>query len=166
MPSQDATMQGYVPPSNTQFSVFLDNRCGKLLELLEVFDDRQIGLAALNVVESADCAIARLLTADSDLARQALRDNALSFSESSVLVVELSGDATLNRLCRSLLGAELNIHAAYPLMVRHRGTPTVVLHCDDMYLAGQILCGKHFNLLGEGDLAVGGRDEEPFDTQA
>ncbi len=165
MPSQDATMQGYVPPGNTQFSVFLDNRCGKLLELLGVFDDRQLGLAALNVVESADCAIARLLTTDSDLARQTLRDNAMSFSESSVLVVELSGQATLQRLCRSLLGAELNIHAAYPLLVCQRATPTIVLHCDDMYLAGQILCGKGFDLLGEGDLAMGDRDEGSFDTQ-
>ena len=158
------TARGYTPPDNAQFSVFLDNRCGTLLELLQMFDDSQYRLVALNIMESADCAIARLLTTDSDLTRQTLRANNLSFAESEVLVVELSRDATLNKLCMALLGAELNIHAAYPLMIRQQSTPTIVLYCDDTHLAGQILRSKGFNLLGEGDLAAGGADEDPFNT--
>jgi len=163
MARQDMTLQGYTPPSNTQFSVFLANRCGTLLELLEVFEDCPARLAALNVVESADCAIARLLTTDSDLMRQALQDKGLSFAESEVLVVELPGDMMLNHICRALLGAELNIHAAYPVMVGVSGASAIVLHCDDMHLAAKILRAKQFDLLGEGDLAAGDVDDSPFD---
>lgn len=163
MARQDMTVQGYTPPSNTQFSVFLDNRCGTLLELLEVFEGCRSRLAALNVVESADCAIARLLTTNADLMRQALRDKDLSFAESDVLVVEVPRDMMLNSLCRALLGAELSIHAAYPVMVGAVGTSAVVLHCDDIHLAAKILRAKRFNLLGEGDLAAGDVDDSPFD---
>ena len=51
-----------------------------------------------------------------------------------------------------LLGAELNIHFAYPVMLRPNGTPTIALSVDDLTLAGQLLRRKDFKLLGEGDL--------------
>ncbi|GIW73855.1 MAG: hypothetical protein KatS3mg103_0377 [Phycisphaerales bacterium] len=61
--------------------------------------------------------------------------------------------ATASRaLCLSLLGAELNIHFAYPLMLRPNGTATIALSVDDMTLAGQILRRKCFRLFGEADL--------------
>ena len=164
MTSQGLTARGYTPPSATQFSVFLDNRCGKLLELLGVLERHEVRLAALSVVESADCAIARVLTSDADLARQTMQAGALPFAESEVLIVELSPQRTLNGLCRALLSAELNLHAAYPVMLRAGGAPTIVLQCDDAHLAAQILRGKGFNLLGEGDLAAGGVEDSPFDS--
>ena len=51
-----------------------------------------------------------------------------------------------------LLGAELNIRFAYPLMLGANGTPTIALAVDDYVLAGQILRKKNFRLLGEHDL--------------
>jgi hypothetical protein len=87
----------------------------------------------------------------------------MPYSQCDILIVELSHEQTLNKLCQGLLSAELNIHYAYPLMVRPHGMPTIGLHRDDMYLAGQILRNKHFILLGEKDLMVNGADENPFD---
>jgi len=157
------TLQGYSAPSNTQFSVFLDNRCGKLLELLDVFDGRKVRIVAISVVDSADHAVVRLVTTSPDLARKTLKNHNLPFSECDIIVVELTADQTLNKLCTSLLSAELNIHYAYPLMVHPHGTPTIALHCDDMYFAGQILRSKHFTLLGDKDLLIDGDDQNPFD---
>ncbi|MHC4082822.1 MAG: acetolactate synthase, partial [Planctomycetota bacterium] len=61
-------------------------------------------------------------------------------------------DHTLTSMCLYLLGAELNIRFAYPLMLRPDGTPTIALAVDDQTLAGQILRKKRFRLLGEEDL--------------
>jgi len=157
------TLQGYSAPSSTQFSVFLDNRVGKMLELIEVFDGRRLRIVALSVIDSADHAVVRLVTTNSALARQTLSKRKLPFSECNILVVELSHEQTLNKLCVALLSAELNLHYAYPLMVRPHGMPTIALHCDDMFLAGNILRSKAFTLLGEKDLMVDGEDENPFD---
>ncbi len=145
-------MQGYEPPRNTQFSVFLDNRVGKLLELLEVFDGHDLKLVALSVVDSADHAVVRLVTSRSVLARRLLRRHDLPFSEADVLVVELGQGKTLAKLCQSLLSAELSIHYAYPLIALPRGVAAIVLHTDDQLLAGQILRRKLFTLLAENDL--------------
>ena len=119
---------------------------------------------ALSVVDSADHAVVRVVTTNPEVARQTLANRRLPFSECDILVVELSHEQTLNKLCQSLLAAELNIHYAYPLMVRPHGVPTIALHCDDMHLAGQILRNKKFTLLGERDLIVDGEDDNPFDV--
>jgi hypothetical protein len=109
-------------------------------------------VCAIAVHEASDCAIVRLITNASRAGREMLKDNKLAFSETDLLVVELSAGHTLSSLCLSLLGAELNIQFAYPLMLRPNGTPTIALAVDDLTLAGQILRRKNFRLFGEGDL--------------
>lgn len=147
------TTQGYVPPTVIQFSVFLDNRVGKLHDLVDNFDTTpNCHIAALAVHEASDHAVVRILTNNSKVARQLLREDGYPFAEHSVLVVELSQGHSLSSLCVCLLSAEVNIHFAYPLMLRPNGTPTIALAVDDPTFAGQILRRKEFRLFGELDI--------------
>lgn len=146
------TMQGYSPPTVTQFSVFLNNKVGKLLDLLEGFNDSSCQICAISVHEASDHAVVRIITNDSKLARAKLREETLAFGEINVLIVEMTEGHSLSSMCLSLLGAELNIHFAYPLMTEPNGSPTIALATDDTTLAGQILRRKGFKLLGEADL--------------
>ncbi len=147
------TARGSSPPSVRQFSVFLDNRVGKLYELLEIFEDRpEIHLCALSVMEATDHAVIRIITNNSRMTRELLRQHGLPFSEMDLLIVELKTQQSLATLCLYLLGAELNIQFAYPLMLRSSGQPTIALSVDDKTVAGQVLLSKNFRLLGEADL--------------
>lgn len=147
------TAQSYSPPTVRQFGVFLDNRVGKLLELVQLFDDDPtVHLCAISVVDASDHAVIRIIPNNADAARVLLREHSLPYSETDLLIVELCDDHSLTSMCLSLLGAELNIHFAYPLMLRPNGSPTIALSVDDYTLAGQILRKKCFILLGEQDL--------------
>ena len=147
------TAQGYGPPTVRQFSVFLENKVGKLLELVRMFDEApDVHLCSFSVLESSDYAVVRIIPNNADAARGLLRRNSSSFSELDLLIVELCEGHTLSSMCLHLLGAELNIRFAYPLMLRPNGTPTIALSVDDQHLAGQILRKKSFRLLGEEDL--------------
>jgi hypothetical protein len=147
------TAHGFGPPSVKQFSVFLENKPGRLLSLVRLFDEAQTThLCAFSVIESSDYAVIRIIPNNADAARVLLREHNLAFSEFDLLIVELREGQTLSNMCLSLLGAELNIRFAYPLLLRPNGTPTIALAVDDTHLAGQILRKKHFVLLGEGDL--------------
>lgn len=151
--SSPSTASGYSPPSVTQFSVFLDNRVGKLLELLKLFDEHSnCQVCAFSVQEASDYAVVRLITNNSNAAREILRREKHPFSEHQLLIVEVAGEQTLTRLCLYLLGAEINIDFAYPLMFGPAGHPSIALAVDDLTLAGQILRKKNFRLLGEADL--------------
>lgn len=148
-----STASGYTPPSVTQFSVFLDNRVGKLLELLKLFDEHSnCQVCAFSVQEASDYAVVRLITNHSNAAREILRREKHPFSEHQLLIVEVTGEQSLTRLCLYLLGAEINIDFAYPLMFGPAGHPSIALAVDDLTLAGQILRKKNFRLLGEADL--------------
>lgn len=151
---QDQTQRGYNPPFNTQFSVFLDNRVGKLHELVEMFSQQPARLVALSVIDSADYAVVRMVTTNADRSRKLLQLHALPFTEVEIIVVELDSTKRLSHLCLALLAAEVNIYYAYPLMARHHGAATIALYTDEQLLSGQILLRKGFNLLGEEDLAA------------
>ena len=147
------TTQGYSPPVVRQFGVFLENKVGKLFELVRLFDEApDVHLCAFSVVEASDHAVVRIIPNNADAAREVLRHHGLPFAEYDLLIVELADDHTLTSMCLYLLGAELNIRFAYPLMLRPDGTPTIALAVDDQTLAGQILRKKQFRLLGEEDL--------------
>ncbi len=147
------TEQGFCAPTVSQFSVFLDNKVGKLLELVQLFDEaNEVHLCSLSVVEASDFAVVRIIPNRGHMARHMLRQHGVAFSEMDLLIVELNEDQSLSSMCLHLLAAELNIRFAYPLMLKPNGTPTIALAVDDQVLAGQILLRKRFHLLGELDL--------------
>jgi hypothetical protein len=146
------TTQGFAPPTVVQFSVFLVNKVGKLLDLVENFEEASCSICAISVHEASDHAVVRLITNNAKEARSLLREDALPFGEHEVLVVSIPEGLSLTRLCLHLLGAEINIAFAYPLMIKPNGAPTIAIAVDDHTLAGQILRRKGFHLLGEADL--------------
>ncbi len=163
-PVGDQTAQGYEPPRVVQFSVFLENRCGKLLELVKIFDNQHTEIAALNVLDSADHAVVRLVTSRSDLTRRLLQRHKLAFSECDVVIVELRSGQALSNICATLLAAEVNIHYIYPLVVRPHGLPAFALNTDDQVLASQILRRRLFHVLAENDLGENATQGDPFDS--
>lgn len=148
------TAHGYSPPTATQLGVFLTNKVGKMLDLVESFDGTLCQICALSVHEASDHAVVRIVTNSAAEAREILRKQSLPFTEKQVLIVELGLKHTLSSMCICLLGAELSIQFAYPLMRRAADNPAIALAVDDLTLAGQILRRKEFKLLGEADLAL------------
>jgi len=147
------TLQGYSPPSVTQLSVFLDNRVGKLLDIVEAFEDHpDCTLCALSVHEASDFAVVRLITNHTDTAKEIIRRRGLACCETEVLVVELESGHSLGQLCLYLLNAELNIKFAYPLMTESKRATRIALAVDDLHMAGMVLRKKGFALRGECDL--------------
>lgn len=146
------TTHGFAPPTVTQFSVFLANKVGRMLDLVENFDGSPCTICALAVHEASDHAVVRVICNSAADARRILNAERLPFSEHDVLVVEMGEGHTLSSLCLCLLGAELNIAFAYPLMLKPNGKPTIALAVDDPSLGGHLLRRKGFRLLGEADL--------------
>jgi hypothetical protein len=147
-------MQGYAVPSVRQFSVFLENRVGRLLDLLRHFDEAShVHVAGLNVIDSSDHAVIRMIPDNADAARELLKELGIAFSELDVIVAVIDDAHSLADLCLYLLGAELNISFIYSLIRQSTiGDSIIAVAVDDLTLGGQLLLRKGFNLLGEADL--------------
>ena len=148
------TMQGYLVPSVRQFSVFLENRVGRLLDLLRHFDEAShVHVMGLNVIDSSDHAVIRMIPDNADAARVLLNELGIAFSEIDVIVAVIDESHSLADMCLYLLGAELNILFIYSLIQQSTvGDSVIAVAIDDLTLGGQLLLRRGFNLLGEGDL--------------
>jgi hypothetical protein len=148
-----STARGRDWPSVRQFNVFLENRLGALLELVRRFETTDNRIVSLTVVDSADCAIIRIVLRDPERAREIFDQARLPVTESDLLVVQLpEGPQPLLHICKALLMAELNVNYAYPLLVGPLGNAALALHVEDIENAAHILQGQGFTLFTENDL--------------
>jgi hypothetical protein len=147
-----ATSRGRDWPSVRQFNVFLENRLGALMEVVRHFDTTDIRIISLTIVDSADCAIIRIVLSDPERAMEIFRRAKLPITESDLLVVQLPNvQQPLVQICKALLVAEINIHYAYPLLVGPDGRAALALHVDQHETAVQTLAAKGFTLFTEND---------------
>jgi len=147
------TMHGRNWPSVTQFSIFLENKVGQLLEVVRAFHGTRVRIVGLSISDSADCCIVRLMLSHPEQGREILERHKLSFAESELLVVELpAGPQSLAELCVGLLQAEINLHYSYGLIVHPHGRAAVAIHVDNNEAASATLHDKGFEILSESDL--------------
>ena len=151
------TAHGRDFPALRQFTVFLENRVGQLLEVVKRFEGTGIRVCALSINDAAECAFVRFLVSDADRGREILERSGLAIIETDLVGVELPDcPQPLLRVCTALLQAELNIMQAYPLIVRPHGNPAVAIMVDNTENAMQTLSEKGFRIITEGDL-----DDDP-----
>ena len=141
-------------PLVKQFSVFLPNKVGAMLEIVKLLSAHHTHVVALSVSESTDSAIARIIASDPQGVEKLFRENNVGFGVSQVVVVEMKEVATqLVKLLAALVMAEVNVHFAYPLLIRPRGFSAIALHVDDTDCASSVLMGEGFKMLSQDDIS-------------
>jgi hypothetical protein len=148
-----ATARGRNWPTLRQFTVFLENRVGQLLEVVRRFDGSRVRIVALSITDSGECAFVRFLLSHPEQGREILERAGLALIESDLIGVELpDGHQPLLRICTALLQAEVNIIQTYPILARPRGRPAVALMVDNTEMGLETLGAKGFTMITEGDL--------------
>jgi hypothetical protein len=148
-----ATARGRDWPSVRQYNVFVENRVGNLLSVVRHFETTDIRIVSLTVVDSADCAIIRMVLSDPERAREIFERAELPITETDLLVVQLpESTQPLLEICKALLGAEISIHYAYPLLIGPHGKSALALHVEDHETAAATLDRLGFTLFTEKDL--------------
>src|SRR5437764_12183111 len=84
-----ATMRGRDYPAIRQFTVFLENRVGQLLEVIRRFEGSRVRIVALSISDATECAFVRFLLSHPEQGREILERAGLSIVESDLIGVEL-----------------------------------------------------------------------------
>jgi hypothetical protein len=148
-----ATARGRDYPSVRQFNVFVENRVGGLMSVVRRFETTDMRIVSLTVLDSADCAIIRMVLSDPERAREIFEQAKLPITESDLLVVKLpEGTHPLLQICKALLSAEISIHYAYPLLIGPQGSAALAMHVEDHEGAANTLARLGFVLFTEKDL--------------
>jgi len=148
------TTSGFDGPRVRQFSVFLPNKVGAMLDVVKLLNSRHVEVVALSIAESTDSAIARIITSDPDQVERLFGEHDVAFGVCEMVVIEMTEVAgQLSKLLAALLMAEVNVHFTYPLLTRPRGFAGLAMHVDDADCASSVLLGEGFKLLSQSDIS-------------
>ena len=151
LPQTTSKMGG---PLVRQFSVFLPNKVGAMLDVVRLLNSHEIHVVAMSVSESTDAAIARVIVSDPGGVENLFRQNNIAHGMCEVVVVEMREVASeLAKLLAALFMGEVNVHFTYPLLIRPREQAALALHVDDNECAISVLTGEGFTLLSQSDIS-------------
>lgn len=149
------TARGRNYPTLRQFTVFLENRVGQLMEVVRRFEGSKVRIVALTISDHTECALVRFLLSDPEAGREVLERAGLAIVESDLVGVELPDtQQPLLQVCTALLGAEVNITQVYPLLMRPTHRPAVALMVDNVEHALDTLDDRGFRALDEDDIKL------------
>ena len=80
MPAASSTTEKLSSPQVRQFSVFLQNKVGALLEIVRLLDENNIIVLALSIAESYESAISRMIVSDPDRTGELFREHNIPHS--------------------------------------------------------------------------------------
>lgn len=148
-----SAIKGRHANSVIQFSVFTPNRLGRLNELVKLLGAHNVHVLALTVLDTTDSSIIRTVLDDPDRARDLLQSEGFAFTESQLVVVEVTSPEELNRLIAALLEAELNINYLYSFIPHPNGKSIVGLSMEDNEVAEQVIRQHQFPVLKQSDIS-------------
>jgi len=153
IPVQPLTMRSRDWPCLRQFCVFMENRVGRLHELLKQLERHDLKIVALSIADTSDFSVARVIVEDSDRVREILALTTFSFIENDILGIELPDESDpFGTIFRTLMSAEMNIAYTYPLLYRRSRKGAIAVYVDDIDHARQVLLDHGHHLLSEKDL--------------
>lgn len=136
-----------------QFSVFLENKVGRLSDFTRLLAQNSIHIMAMTVLDTTDSSIVRIVVDDPDQASSVLFLQGYSFTQTVVLVVELDNVEDVPNLLSTILAAEINIHYLYPFIARPADKSALALHLEDLDMASDVLRQNQFRVLGQSDIS-------------
>lgn len=136
-----------------QFSVFIENRVGRLHELVALLAKHNIHIMAMTTIDQTDTALDRVIVDDPERARELLAANNFFFTECEVVAVEIGNESQLSAVLSALLTVEVNIHYVYSFLVRPRGRSALVMSVEDNDLAASALNTRGFKVLTQRDIS-------------
>jgi hypothetical protein len=98
----------------TQFSLFLVNKPGVLAQVSKQIAQAKINVIAMTMMDSSEHGVLRLVAADPEHLRDALKQLNLPLTETEVLLVEMPNKpGALADICGKLAESHINISYAY-----------------------------------------------------
>jgi hypothetical protein len=136
-----------------QFSVFTENRVGRLFDLIGLLRESNVHVIAITVLDTTDSAILRLIVDDPDKARELMVNNDFPFTEANVLSIEIEDESSIKGILAALLEAEINVHYVYSYIKRPQGRSALALNVEDSDIAAQALSTRGFRILTQSDIS-------------
>lgn len=136
-----------------QLSVFIENREGRLEEVLDILKQNDINIISLSLADSSDFGLLRMIVSDPVKGKSALKDADFTAMLTDVLAVKLSHQVgQLQVLLSEICKAGINIEYTYALATGNDDA-SIVIKTADLEKAAEVLTKTGVELIKAEELA-------------
>jgi hypothetical protein len=134
-----------------QLSVFLENKSGRLTEVLETLGSENIRITALNVADTSEFGILRLLVSDPLKAKEVLKNKSFTVNLTEVISIMAPNEAKYYAMALKILSdIDISIEYTYAFSVGEKSV--IILRCNNTQLAIETLKQHEMELIKASDL--------------
>ena len=134
-----------------QLSVFLENKSGRITEVLEVLGEENIRITALSVADTAEFGILRLIVSDPDLAKDLLKKHNFTVNLTEVISVMAPNEAKYYaKILRILSDLDISVEYTYAFSLGEKSV--IILRCSNSEDAIKALKSHEMELMKASDL--------------
>lgn len=124
-----------------QISVFLENKSGQLLQIVNALAEQGIDLRALSIAEAQDYGVLRMIVDKPDETLALLREKEWLCSANEVLAVLVPDEpGSLTKILNVLADNDVNMVYTYAFLSGVQGKACIVIRVDDNAAAEKLLC--------------------------
>ena len=136
-----------------QISVFLENKAGKLSDVINTIGENGIDIYALSIADTTDYGIIRLIVNDPEKAREVLSEQGMIVKRTEVLgvIIEDKPGGLVNVL-DVLTKNDIGIEYIYAFIGKNEKGATVVMKPDMMEEAQKLLSSNGFEIVSGEEL--------------
>jgi hypothetical protein len=134
-----------------QLSVFLENKSGRLTEVLDVLGKENFRITALTVADTSEFGILRLIVSDPEKAKALLKEQHFTVNLSEVISVIAPNEAKYYAKVLKIL-SDLDISVEYTYAFSRGSKSIIILRCSNNEMAIKALKEHEMELLNASDL--------------
>ena len=122
-----------------QLSVFLENREGRLDEVLSVLAGNDVNIVALSLADTTEYGMLRMIVSDPNKGKAVLKENGITAMLTDVIALRVPHETgSLSRAMHQIVDGDVNI--------ANGEDASAVLKCDDPARVVDILRGSGFDV--------------------
>ncbi len=116
-----------------QISIFIENKKGHLLEVLETLGKSRVNIRALSIADTSEFGILRLIVDKPPEAKKILEKNNFTVGTNDVIAVEVPDKpGGLAQILRVLNGADINVEYLYAFVEKKGENAVVVIRIENI----------------------------------
>jgi hypothetical protein len=134
-----------------QLSVFLENKTGRLQDVLEALGNEKINITALTIADTSEYGILRLIVSDPENGYRLLKERGFSVNLTEVLSLSVSHQpGSLAEVLQKFSEEKLSIEYMYAFSLGEKAL--IVLRTDNRPKAFEIIERNNFTLISEDEI--------------
>lgn len=115
-----------------QVSIFLENKQGRLRDVLKLLADNKINIRSLTIAETADYGVLRLIVDDADKAVAVLRNNDFRINLTDVIGVEIQDvSGSMYEFVDMLYEHDINVEYAHTCTPSDSGKSAFIIRVNE-----------------------------------